>query len=126
MMMFSNVFLLLPAVFAGVYHQWLYFFFALGLCIFSPLYHWHQIHRYNSQLFHLNRRLDLAFAVGAFIYMFYWISQYGQYKIIFTILLLLMVIFFLYGRRKDYKRFHPWFHILAPILSSAILIVAHI
>lgn len=126
MMMFSNVFLLLPAIFAAIYQEWLYFFFAVGLCIFSPLYHWYQIHKPGSHLFPLYRRLDLMFAVAAFAYMYYWIYQYGQYKIAFFTLLSLVTLFFLYGRRKDYKRLHPWFHIVAPILSSAILIYAHI
>jgi len=122
MMMLSNVFLVLPVLFAALYQEWLYFFFAVGLCIFSPLYHWYQIHKSGSDLFHTYRRLDLVFAVAAFIYMYYWVYQYGQQKLVFFTLLSMVVLFFLYGRRADYKKLHPWFHIIAPIISSAILI----
>lgn len=125
-MLFSNVFLILPALFAALYQEWLYFFFAMGLCIFSPLYHWYQAHNPGSRLFTVYRRLDLAFAISAFTYMYYWVYQYGHYKTTFYILLTLVIGFFLYGRRSNYKKLHPWFHILAPVLSSAILIGANI
>ena len=36
MMLFSNIFLILPVVFAALYQSWLYFFLALGLMVFSP------------------------------------------------------------------------------------------
>ena len=125
-MMLSNPFLVLPVFFAAMYQEWLYFFFAVGLCIFSPLYHWYQIHKPGSNLFHAYRRLDLAFAVGAFMYMYTWVYQYGVKKIVFFVLLSLVVLFFLYGRRADYKKLHPWFHIVAPIISSAILILPNL
>lgn len=124
-MMFSNVFLVLPAIFAALYHEWLYFFFAAGLCIFSPLYHWHQIYKPSSRQFKVYARLDLLFAASAFIYMYFWVYVYGQYKAIFWILLTFVVLFFLYGRRYDYQKLHPWFHIVAPVVSAAILIWGH-
>jgi CDP-diglyceride synthetase len=124
--MVSNFFLLLPAVFAALYGEWLYFFFAAGLCIISPLYHWYKIYRPKSLQFNLYRRLDLLFAVGAFLYMYYWVYNFGTYKLIFFTLLTVVVTFFLYGRKADYKRLHPWFHIIAPILSASILISAHL
>jgi len=126
MMMLSNMFLVLPVIFAALYQEWLYCFFAVGLCIFSPLYHWYQINKPGSKLFHAYRRLDLAFAVSAFIYMYYWVYQYGQYKLVFFALLSSVVLFFLYGRRADYKKLHPWFHIVAPIISSGILIFGNL
>ena len=125
-MMVSNVFLVLPAIFSALYQEWLYFFFATGLCIFSPLYHWFQINRPHSGLFHLFRGLDVAFAVGAFIYMYYWIYSYGVHKIIFYSLLTLVVLFFLYARRFSYEKLHPWFHVVAPVVSASILIWAHL
>jgi CDP-diglyceride synthetase len=128
MMMFSNLFLVLPVIFAGIYHQWIYCFLASGLLIFSPLYHWYRINNPNSLYFNLFRKCDWLFAVGAFLYMYYYVYQYVSvdYKVIFFALLSLVVLFFWYGYKKsDYEKMHPWFHIVAPIISSAILIVAY-
>jgi hypothetical protein len=128
-MMFSNVFLILPVLFAEAYHQWLYFFFAAGLCIFSPLYHWYKITNPRSRYFTVFKTFDWAFALGAFVYMYYYIYSHteGQNAAILYILLSLVVVFFWYGwKRADYKKLHPWFHIIAPIVSSIILVVAHL
>jgi hypothetical protein len=127
-MMFSNIFLILPVLFAAIYHQWLYFFFASGLFIFSPLFHWYQITNRSSTLFQVFKTFDWLFAISAFIYMYYYIYRYtggiSQLSLYFS--LSLIVIFFWYGwRRGDYHKWHPWFHIIAPIVSSAILIVAN-
>ena len=128
MMMFSNVFLALPVIFAGIYQEWLYGFLASGLLIFSPLYHWFKINRPVSFAFQLFKKLDWIFATSAFVYMYYYTyHNIGGYKqIIFHILLSLVLVFFWYGYKKnDYQKWHPWFHIIAPIISSAILIVAN-
>ena len=61
--------------------------------------------------------------------MYYYVYQNisGLNKIIFYALLFLVILFFWYGYKKgDYEKIHPYFHIIAPIISSAILIVAHI
>ncbi len=127
--MLSNIFLIMPVLFAGAYHQWLYFFFASGLCIFSPLYHWYKTKNPQSPSFILYKTCDWAFALGAFVYMYYYIYRnvFGQSKTILYILLSLVVAFFWYGwKRADYEKLHPWFHVIAPIVSSAILVVAHL
>lgn len=128
LMLLSNTFLALPVVFSAIYQEWLYCFLASGLLIFSPLYHWFKIIKPNSLSFRLFKKLDWVFAISAFIYMYYYTYQnvkgYGQ--VIFYMLLSLVLVFFWYGYKKgDYERVHPWFHIIAPIISSAILIFAN-
>ena len=127
-MMYSNIFLSLPVIFGGIYQQWLYCFLASGLFVFSPLYHWYKINKPSSFLFKLFKKLDWLFAISAFAYMYYYTYQKieGYKGIIFYILLTLVLVFFWYGYKKnDYEKWHPWFHIIAPIISSAILIVAN-
>ncbi len=124
-MMLSNIFLGLPVLFAGIYHEWLYLFFASGLFIFSPLYHWYKINKPKSLLFKL---FDWMFALGSFVYMYYYVYKHApaNYKIFLYIALSLVVLFFWYGwKRADYEKMHPWFHIIAPIVSSIILIVTN-
>ncbi len=126
--LFSNFFLVLPVIFATLYHQWLYCFFAVGLCIFSPLFHWYRITDRKSVYFLVSRILDWLFALAAFIYMYYFIYHHtvGKSQTMLSVLLSLIVLFFLYGWLfGNYKKLHPWFHIMAPIVSSIILIVAH-
>lgn len=127
-MMTSNIFLVLPVIFAGIYQEWMYCFLASGLLVFSPIYHWYKINKSASYYFKLFKKLDWIFAIGAFVYMFYYTYQNleGYEQIIFYILLSSVLIFFWYGYKKtDYDKWHPWFHIFAPIISSAILIVAN-
>lgn len=126
--MFSNIFLSLPVIVSFLYKQWLYFFLASGLLFFSPLYHWYKINRSISLSFKIFRKLDWSFAVCAFVYMYYYAYENtkGYSWIIFYLLLSLVVVFFWYGYKKsDYEKWHPWFHVVAPIVSSAILIIAH-
>jgi CDP-diglyceride synthetase len=128
LMMFSNIFLAFPVIFAGIYQEWLYYFLASGLLVFSPLYHWFRINKSTSFSFKLSKKLDWSFAVSAFIYMYYYAYQNTKEDswIIFYVLLSLVLVFFWYGYKKsDYEKWHPWFHIIAPIISSAILIVAN-
>jgi hypothetical protein len=128
LMMFSNIFLFFPVLFAFIYHQWLYFFFATGLLIFSPSYHIYKIFHPKSFFFKILKEGDWIFAISAFIYMYYYTYQNieGYKQIIFYILLSLVLIFFWYGYKKnDYEKWHPWFHIIAPIISTTILIVAN-
>lgn len=126
-MMVSNIFLILPAIVAGMYHQWLYCFFASGIFIFSPLFHWYRITNPGSKLFILFKTLDWFFAVGAFLYMYYYIYAYTTtYQTTLFVLLTLVIVFFWYGwKRASYEKFHPWFHIIASLISTAILVVAN-
>jgi hypothetical protein len=124
--MISNIFLILPVGFAAFYHAWLYLFFATGLLIFSPLYHWYKIYRPQSRLYFWFAYADYLLAIGAFMYMYYYAFRYDNgYSTLMVVLLSLLVLFFWYGRRRNYDAWHPWFHVLAPIVSSLILIAAH-
>lgn len=127
-MMISNIFLVLPVIFAIFYKEWLYCFFASGLFLFSPLYHWYKINKPNSFCFKLFKKADWFFAVGAFIYMYYYVLRNikGNESFIFYTLLSLVLIFFWYGYKKaDYEKWHPYFHIIAPIISSTILVFSY-
>ncbi len=127
-MMFSNIFLILPVIFALIYQEWLYFLLAFGLFIFSPLFHWYKIKYYKSYKFNLFMTLDWVFAVVAFIYMYIYTYKnlIDFYRYIFITLLTLIILFFFYGwKRGDYEKWHPIFHVLAPIVSSLILIYAN-
>ena len=128
-MMYSNIFLALPVIFAGIYEQWLYLFFASGLLMFSPLFHLYRIKNPASRYYFFFRKMDWSFAFGAFFYMYFYVYQYikGNEKYVFYTLLFLVILFFWYGYKKgDYEKLHPYFHIIAPIVSSAILLIAHI
>jgi hypothetical protein len=127
-MMLSNIFLVLPVVFAGLYHQWIYFFLASGLLVFSPLFHWFRIKNVQSMNFILFKVIDWLFGIGAFVYMYLYSFQKmsASFAVLFSILLTITLIFFFYGwRYGEYEKWHPWFHFFAPVISSAILIVAH-
>lgn len=125
--MFSNIFLVIPAITAGIYHQWLYCFFATGLVIFSPLFHWYRIKNINSGKYKVFKTLDWLFAIGAFLYMYYYIfNKINTYQTLLFILLTLVVVFFWYGWKKaSYEKFHPWFHIVASLVSTLILLIAN-
>ena len=124
----SNLFLILPALFAAIYSEWLFCFFAGGLFIFSPLFHWRRITNPSGAYFVIFRLIDWAFATTVFVYMYRYVYHHFIHDValLFYASLLLVIIFFLYGwRRGDYNMWHPWFHIIASIVSSAILIMAH-
>lgn len=128
-MIISNVFLAFPVIFAGIYREWIYCFLAGGLLIFSPLYHISKIKSPVSLYFKIFKKFDWLFAIGAFLYMYNYVYLHisGGYQFVFYVLLSLVILFFWYGYKKgDYQKTHPWFHIIAPIISSAILIVSHI
>ncbi len=126
-MIFSNIFLVLPVMYASLYHERIYLFLASGVFIFSSLYHWYKIEKSQSKLLFVFEWSDWYFVLAAFLYMYYYIYKYdaNEYKIILFALLSFAVLFFWYGRRIDYKRLHPWFHVIGPLISSVILILAH-
>lgn len=127
-MIISNIFLALPVIYAGIYKEYIYLFFASGIFIFSPLFHWYRINKIGSFYYRLFRICDWVFAIGAFIYMYYYVFKYtiGSQKYILFILLSTVIMFFWYGfKLADYKKLHPWFHIIAPLISILILFVAH-
>ena len=126
-MMSSNALLALPVAFAYHYHEWAYLFFAAGVFVFSPIYHWQKIKNSSRRLLAISKKLDVLFAIGAFSYMYVYVAYHdmGQSNLIFYTLLSLSILFFLIGKKINYKKLHPWFHILTPLISSAILIISH-
>lgn len=127
-MMWSNIFLILPVIFSFIYKENIYFFLALGLFILSPLYHLWSIKKFKN--IKIIKYLDWIFAISAFFYMYlytylYVVNIYKKY--ILYILLFFVVVFFWYGWKKGYyEKLHPWFHVVAPIVSSLILIFSKI
>ena len=118
---------MIPVILAGAYHEWLYLFFAAGAFIFSPIYHFYKITNLSSLYFRISEKCDVLFATGAFAYMYYY-TYYNDpwpYKIILHTALTLAIVFYLYGRRANYPKLHPWFHVIAATVSSAILVLAH-
>lgn len=123
--MFSNIFLIAPVLFAAAYHEWFYLFFATGLLIFSPFYHWYKITKPHTHWYRIFRDLDIAFAVGGFMYMYYFVNMYSpdEYTLLLFSLLSVIIVFWWYAHAGDYKKFHPWFHIAGPAVSSLILLL---
>lgn len=125
-MLFSNVFLFLPVIISAWKGEWIYFTFALGLAIFSPIYHYLTESKTKKDTFlKITKNLDWLFAIGAYAYMYYFIfERIGQYQIVLFILLSSTVLFFYYGYKfGNYKKWHPWFHVVAPIVSSFIVLL---
>lgn len=126
-MLLSNIFLILPVLFAAMYEAWLYLFLATGLLVFSPLYHWYATYRPKAFVGTWLKAIDVTFARCAFIYMYYYALRYspGFYGVVSVALLTLVLLFFWYAQGSRYQTWHPWFHVLAPVVSSIILIFAH-
>ncbi len=127
-MIWSNTFLLFPVFFSLIYKEYLYLFFSIGIAVFSTLYHLYSRKRHHG-LFKLFRMFDWLFAIGSFTYMYLYSYLYmsSVVKIMFIILLTLVILFFFYGwKRGDYEKLHPWFHIIAGIVSAGILIAVNI
>lgn len=123
----SNVTFASPVIFATNYHEWLYLFFASGVFIFSPLYHWYQI-KYKSTFFYrVFERCDLFFAIGSFAYMYIYTYIYTprEYKLILFIFLTLAILLYWFGLKRNYEKLHPWFHIAVATVSTAILVLTH-
>ena len=122
----SNIFLLFPVIAAFYAKEWFYFSIALCVSIFSPIYHY--LKESNSKyltLLSLVKDFDWLFAIAAYIYMYYFIftnTQVGL-RVWLAIALSLTLIFFWYGFRfGDYKKTHPWFHIVTALVSGLIVL----
>ncbi len=127
-MMFSNVFLVIPMVYAGLYGEQFFFYFALGILLCSPLFHWYKIMAPESRPFWVFRIADWIFAVGCFGYMYWYVSDSigGVPGTVLHVCLAAVIIFFWYGwRYGNYAKLHPWFHAAAGLLSFVILAIAH-
>ncbi|MDQ5922759.1 MAG: hypothetical protein QG644_467 [Patescibacteria group bacterium] len=125
--LFSNIFLFIPVIIAGMKGEWLYFFFALGISIFSPTYHYLKTYKQNSRFFKFTKDTDWIFAVSAYIYMLYFVIYRVEdnFKFLLGTALILTVLFFWYGFKfHKYQSLHPWFHIVAPIVSGLIVFLS--
>ncbi len=122
----SNIFLLFPLVGSFFMKEWIYFAFVIGLCISSPLYHYlREYHSSKDYLFQTARKLDWIIAGSAYFMMFYYIftKVNPTYQIPLFIALALTLVLFWYGYKiGNYQKSHPWFHIIAPIVSGLIVI----
>lgn len=122
----SNISFLLPLFASFFMKEWIYFAFAVGLCISSPLYHYLKEHHGSKpHLFVAARKLDWIIACGAYFMMYYYIFTRVDsiLRIPLFITLSLTLIFFWYGYKiGNYEKLHPWFHIVAPIVSALIVL----
>lgn len=122
----SNILLLLPMIAAAYVHEWIYFTIALGASIFSPTYHY--LKESNSKhlsLFKLAKDFDWLFATAAYYYMYYFIFTKVQVelRVWLAVALSLTMMFFWYGFRfGNYKKTHPWFHIITALVSGLIVL----
>ena len=125
-MMLSNIFLFLPVVASAYVHEWIYFIFASGISIFSTVYHYlKENHSKNKKLVSIVKKLDWVFAVGSYIYMYYFIFAEVTYSLhlILAILLSMTAIFFWYGWKVgNYHKIHPWFHVFEGTISALIVL----
>lgn len=125
-MMESNLFLLIPVGAAFYMQEWVYFYIALGAIIFSSLYHYLKQEQFkNIIFFDIIRSLDWTCATIAYGYMYYYIFTEVNiiYKNLFAIILSVTMLFFWYGFKiGDYKKTHPWFHIITAVVSGLIVI----
>lgn len=128
-MVISNIFLLLPAMYAFFYQEWTYFFFAAGLFIFSPCFHWFRIADQRSVYYGIFRKLDWLFAAGGFFYMFFYINEHlsGVHAELLYLFAFSLLAFFWYGwLQGDYRKLHPWFHVMGGVLSTIVLVFVNI
>lgn len=129
MMVLSNIFLVLPVATSIIFEQWMYLFFAGGLLIFSPLFHWYRIVDQESAYYGIFRKLDWLFAAGGSFYMYYYVSENLSGEIAWLLYLLIssVIAFFWYGWLiGNYKKLHPWFHVIGAMLSTSLLLLVHL
>lgn len=123
----SNIFLLFPVIASFLKGEWIYFAFAFGLLITSPCYHSCRIYWPTSRWHTFWRGTDWLIAVGAYIYMFHFVFSRVPQNLEgwFAASLILSVLFFWYGFKfGTYDKFHPWFHVIAPLISGFIVLSA--
>lgn len=125
-MISSNIFLFMPAVAAFYMHEWIYFTIALIVSVFSVAYHY--LKESNSKylfLLTLAKDFDWLFAIVAYyyIYTFIFTEVNTEFRIPLAIALSLTMVFFWYGFRfGNYKKAHPWFHVVAGLVSVLIVL----
>lgn len=68
--------------------------------------------------------MDWSFAVISFGYMSYFIftKVATELRFYLSAMLVLTIIFFFYGWRfGNYQKLHPWFHVIASLVSGVIV-----
>ena len=122
---FSNIILLFPIVASIIMREWVYLAFSVALIFSSTSYHYYrEKHPRMKQVWNLSRRFDWVFAVGAYCYMFYFVytDTWQPLRTPFAVGLILSLLFFWYGfKLGNYKKLHPWFHVLAFTLAGLIV-----
>lgn len=122
----SNIFLIIPAIAAYYAQEWIYFSIALCVGIFSPTYHY--LKESNSKylfIFKLAKDFDWLFAIVAYYYMYYFIFTKTAAQLHFWLAtaLTLTLVFFWYGFKfGNYKKTHPWFHVVTGLVSALIVL----
>lgn len=125
-MVTSNIFLFAPAVAAFYAKEWIYFAIALTVSAFSVTYHY--LKESNSKylfLLSLAKEFDWLFAIVAYYYMYSFIFREVamEFRAPLAIALSLTLAFFWYGFRfGNYKKAHPWFHVVTGLVSVAVVL----
>ncbi len=120
----SNIFLLVPTIIAWTKGEWIYLAFCLGLCVASPAYHYFKIYKRSSKMFPFFRALDWVVGIGSYGGMYYYIFYKvpATYQMSLATILTFTIVFFIYGWRfGNYKKLHPWFHLIACLVSGLII-----
>ncbi len=125
-MMISNFFMFIPVVASFYMQEWIYCFIASGATIFSFGYHYLKENKLEHRKNFKNIKiLDWLFGILAYVYMYYYI--FAKVKLEFVSILALALTFtmmlFWYGFKiSNYRKTHPWFHILTAVVSGLIVI----
>lgn len=122
--LYTNIFLWIPLFIALWKGEWIYFTIALCLSISSPIYHYLREHNSKSKVYTTAREMDWSFAILSYGYMFYFIfaKVAVEMRLLLSAMLFLTIVFFFYGWKfGDYKKLHPWFHVVASLVSSVIV-----
>ncbi len=120
----SNIFLLVPTLISVWKGEWVYFAFCAGLCVASPVYHYLSLYNRKSKIFPFFRAFDWVVGIGSYGGMYYYIFYKVPvvYQISLATMLTLTIVFFIYGFKfGDYDKSHPWFHIIAFLVSGLII-----
>lgn len=122
----SNIFFIVPVVASFYMKEWMYFAIAVSAGIISFLYHYiDEYHHSNLSLYSSMRVLDWLIAFCGYMYMIYFIIEKVKISMQMPLFIALVAtnLFFWYGFiYKGYKRLHPWFHVITPIVSAVVVL----
>ncbi|MBP7804735.1 MAG: hypothetical protein KA052_00745 [Candidatus Pacebacteria bacterium] len=122
----SNLFMLLPIGAALYVHDLGYFYIGLLAIVSSSLFHTVLADFPNRKnLLQFSRGLDWTVAIFAYGYMFFYVftKSYHSLRIPLILGLVATLLFFWYGfKLSDYKRLHPWFHVITSFVSTIVVL----